>query len=290
MVEALATTVSRERVVDMKIYIIADFEGVSGVSNYDIYRSDVPGDVEKRRELVDYWVDEINAAVHGSVAAGAEEIVLLDNHSSGVTIPLGRMVEPTQLIHGFGRTTWLPLLDDSFDALLLVGQHAMANTDNGHLCHTYSRRRISRVVLNGREIGEIGLCTGIAGHHGVPLAFVSGDDKAVAEARDLVPDVSTVTVKHGLSVNACLSVPRVDAVRMIRDGVEKGLRAKSVWRPYVFERPLELAVEYRRREFFRAFCKAILRSGSGSLTGIRTLTATGNNLPDLWDRLIGLRS
>ena len=208
----------------MKVYIIADLEGVSGVASYDTFSNSLPGDTERKREYVDYWVDEINAAVSGAVAAGATEIVLLDNHSAGSTIPRGRLVGPARLVHGSGRPTWLPFLDATFDALLFVGQHARANTSNAHLCHTYSRRRISKVILNGCEIGEIGLGAGIAGYYGVPLAFVSGDDKAVTEARELVPTVATATVKFGLSMGSCASVPREEAVGLIRGGVELALK------------------------------------------------------------------
>lgn len=273
----------------MKIYIIADLEGVSGVDGYDVFSRRLPGDVEKRGSFVDYWVDELNAAIEGAVAAGATEIVLLDNHSAGSTIPRGRLAGPARLVHGSGRPTWLPSLDSSFDALLFVGQHAMANTTNGHLCHTYSRRRISKVILNGREIGEIGLGAGIAGYCGVPLVFLSGDDKAVAEARDLVPAVTTATVKLGLSTKNCASVPREEAVDLIRNGVDLALNDISSRSPVTFDTPLKLSVVYRWRESWRAAAKSILRPRSGRISGLRRLTITGHNLPEMWDRLIGLR-
>ena len=272
----------------MKVYIIADFEGVSGVDGYDVFSRSLPGDVEKRRRFVEYWVDELNGAIRGAVAAGATEIVLLDNHSAGCTIPLGQLVGPARLIHGAGRPTWLPLLDATFDALLFVGQHAMANTSKAHLCHTYSRRRISKVILNGREIGEIGLGAGIAGCHGVPLAFLSGDDKAVAEARDLVSTVAGATVKFGLSTTSCASVPREEAVGLIRDGVELALK-DTAGPPVRFEPPLELSIVYRWSESWRAAAKSILRPRCGRISGIRRLTITGNELPEMWDRIIGLR-
>lgn len=272
----------------MKVYIVADFEGVSGVDGYDVFNPSLPGDVEKKRARVEYWVDELNAAILGAVAAGAREIVLLDNHSSGRTIPLGQLVGPARLVHGSSRPTWLPILDATFDALLFIGQHSMANTRNGHLCHTYSRQRIDRVVLNGREIGEIGLGAGIAGSYGVPLVFLSGDDKAVAEARDLVPTVAAATVKIGLSTNSCASLPRDEAVGLIRDRVEMALKDVAGGQRVRFEPPLELSIVYRWRESWRAAAKAILRPRSGRISGMRRLTISGGNLPEMWDRIIGL--
>jgi D-amino peptidase len=272
----------------MKVYVVADFEGVSGVDGYDIFNPSLPGDVAMKTARVQYWVEDLNAAVLGAVAAGAEEIVILDNHSSGRTIPLGQLVGPARLVHGSARPTWLPLLDSTFDALVFIGQHAMANTRNGHLCHTYSRQRIDKVVLNGREIGEIGLAAGIAGCYGVPLAFLSGDDKAVAEARDLVPMLAAAAVKFGLSTDSCASLPRDEAVRLIKDGVELALKDKPSEQTAMFEPPLELSVEYRWPESWRAAAKSILRPRSGKISGVRRLTIRGDSLQDMWDRIIGL--
>ena len=79
-------------------------------------------------------------------------------------------------------------LDGSFAAVVVVGQHAMAGSC-GHLRHTYSRRRLEWVRLNGSEIGEAGLIAGIAGELGVPVVCLTGDDAAVDEFIALAQEV-----------------------------------------------------------------------------------------------------
>jgi D-aminopeptidase len=74
------------------------------------------------------------------------------------------------------------------EVVVIVGQHAMAGDRRGHLRHTYSRRRLAWVRLNGNEIGEAGLIAGIA-----------GDDAAVAEFSRMAPNAEGVAVKNSLS-------------------------------------------------------------------------------------------
>ena len=273
----------------MKIYLVTDFEGVSGITSYDTFRRDIVGDVEERGKAVGLWVREVNAAIRGARNAGAGEIVVLDNHSSGDTLPFDQLEHPAHLIHGRRRPTWLPLLDSSATALVFVGQHAMAGTRNGHLCHTYSRRRLKRVVLNGREIGEFGLAAGIAGEHGVPAVYLSGDDKATEEARMLVPGVSTTTVKVGLSTTSCVSFSRAQVEESIELGVRQALSGVDDVAPLVFETPIELHIDYHWKEIFRVVAKGTIKRQSGHLCGICSLSLNGHRLSELWDRFIGLR-
>ena len=37
----------------MKVYIVADLEGVSGVGGFDVYGDALPGEVEKKRQIVE---------------------------------------------------------------------------------------------------------------------------------------------------------------------------------------------------------------------------------------------
>ncbi len=86
----------------------------------------------------------------------------------------------------------------------MVGYHARAGTAHATLAHTYLFAITDVVVCGGPDgdlaIGELGLNAAVAGAFGMPLAFASGDDKLVAEARALVPGVEAVAVKDGLAV------------------------------------------------------------------------------------------
>lgn len=273
----------------MKVYIVADLEGVSGVGGFDLFGDERPGEVEKKRRAVSLWTGDINAAIGGALSGGATEIFVLDNHGSGESLALAEIHPPARLIHGRGRPTWLPLLDSSVDALLMVGHHARVGNQGAHLSHTYSRQRLKRVRLNGRDIGEIGLIAGIAGAHGVPAVFLSGDDAAVAEGQEWIPGIESATVKRSLSRQTCLSLPCEEARDLIGSGVERGLKKKSEIAPTVLSPPLELVVEYRFKDSWRALGRRCLFPTSGMrMAGWGGMKMVDQSLPKLWDRFIGL--
>ena len=66
----------------MKIYISADFEGISGVANWEEVINDKP-DFDYFRKLM---VLEVNAAVEASFENGATKVVVKDAHASARNI------------------------------------------------------------------------------------------------------------------------------------------------------------------------------------------------------------
>ena len=271
----------------MKVYLVSDLEGVGGVGGFDVYDPRSPLDAARRGRWLELWSGEVNAAIDGAVEAGAGEIVVVDNHSSGDSLPAGWLRQPARLVHGGARPTWLPGLDGSFAAVVVVGQHAMAGSC-GHLRHTYSRRRLEWVRLNGSEIGEAGLIAGIAGELGVPVVCLTGDDAAVDEFIALAPDAEGVVVKHSFSRLACLSLPVEENRERIRSGVSQALSRRIDIRPVRFPMPLTLQVRYHRRDAWRAPARW-LRSGFRlGWRGGRDLHLNGDCLQLVWDRFIGL--
>src|SRR5437660_2258809 len=63
----------------MKIYIITDMEGVSGICNEQQVQRDSPAYAEGRQ----LWIGDINAAVAGAFEGGAAEVVVNDGHGGG---------------------------------------------------------------------------------------------------------------------------------------------------------------------------------------------------------------
>jgi D-amino peptidase len=282
----------------VKIYLITDMEGVSGVSGFDVRESSRPQDVELRRVWSALWIGEVNAAVAGAVAAGANHVLVLDNHGPGDTLAAEALASPAQLLHGGRRDSWLTRLDASYDAVVIIGQHAMAGASGGHLHHTYSRRRLERVSLHGpekhgpekiqTEIGEIGLIVGIAGEFDIPVVFLSGDEAATVEIEALVPGVETAAVKKGLSRECCISLAAADSCDRIRTGVERALRQRHQVQPQSIEPPIELRLRYASRCGWRAAARW-LRGGPGlSWRPIRDLRVRGDSMRQTWDRAIGL--
>src|SRR3954470_16370499 len=123
----------------MRVLIMSDMEGVSGIVVWDQVNGGAPLYEECRR----LYTEEINAAVRGAKAAGASEIVVVDCHGAGKDWTFNSLV-PELLDpdctwvnhHPWSRYT--ELFETGCDVALMIGMHARAGTPDGVLCHTIS--------------------------------------------------------------------------------------------------------------------------------------------------------
>lgn len=225
----------------MKIFILTDLEGPAMIFSFDQTR--LPEAAEKMALSKRLLTLEVNACTDGILDFDRQaEVVVWDGHGSG-GIDYELFHDQAQLVAGRG----VPApygLDESFDSLFFVGQHAMAGTTDAPLAHTYSSRTVEYYQLNGTPIGEFGLRATMAGTlFDVPTAFLSGDDKAVAEAHALVPGLVGVTTKIGLGREAAQSLAPARARGLIRAGAAAACRLVQEGRlapvrvspPYRFE-------------------------------------------------------
>ena len=158
----------------MKVYIVTDMEGVSGIVRWEQARVGTP-DYHAALPLL---VGEINAAVEGAFAGGASEVLVNDGHDGGYNLTyVYRDLDPrAAYLTGAPRPQMLCGLDATYDAPMMVGYHPIAGTSDGNLAHTQSSETVARYWLNGEPIGEIGQMAVIAGHCRVPavLSAVEG--------------------------------------------------------------------------------------------------------------------
>ncbi len=218
----------------MKIYIITDLEGPALINRFDQTRDVTPE--EKKRSMA-LLTGEVNACVDGILdAEPGAEIIVWDGHGSGGIDELRFHPRAKLIARGPIRPPYF--LDASFDALFFVGQHARAGS-GGVLCHTYSSRTIEYFKINGREMGEFGCRALMAGTMGVPAALVTGDDRAVQEARELVPAIVGVAVKQALGVELALHLSHAEACARIRAGAAEACRKIEHIPPFFFPGPYE---------------------------------------------------
>ena len=218
----------------MKVYILADLEGVSGVARWDQTGADAPG----YPQAVRLMTEELRACVAGIQSADpAAEIWVWDGHGCG-SIDIEHFPRGAKLLNN-GPISPPYHLDPSFDGLFFLGQHAMAGTDAANLAHTYSSRNVERYRLNGIELGEFGCRAALAGSMGVPTVFVSGDDKMMAEARALVPGIHCAQVKVGLAPQLALHLAPDDARDLIRDVARQAMLGAGAIPPYRLPGPYE---------------------------------------------------
>ncbi len=226
----------------MKVYITVDMEGVGGVTGSYQIRQDPGALLEARQQAT----REVNAAIEGALKAGATTIYVNENHS-GRDLILSELHPEAQAIVGKPKPLiTMEGLDDSFTALFLIGLHAMAGTLGAIMDHTWVPKTVYAVRVNRIPIGEIGLNAALAGYYGVPIALVSGDDKAVAEAKALLGDVEGVIVKYGVDRFAarCLHPQRVQAA--LRESAKRALIKKERFKPFILEPPLTMEIDWQK--------------------------------------------
>jgi len=185
----------------MRVFVMTDMEAVAGVVSLPEYCLSGPINKYGRKEGGRYYEHarelatmEVNAAVEGLIEGGAREILVRDGHGQGglnasLIHPEARILTGKSQVAPWG-------LDGSFDAAIMIGQHAKAHTDGGHLCHSFSFFR-DRTLLNGVHHAEIAFFMIMASYFDVPVVMISGDAAACEEARELVPSIETVAVIEG---------------------------------------------------------------------------------------------
>ncbi|MCZ6677328.1 MAG: M55 family metallopeptidase [Candidatus Poribacteria bacterium] len=218
----------------MKIYILTDLEGAAMVSRFSQTREEGPSKQTAMKLLT--W--EVNAAVDGILDVDPDaEVVVWDGHGSGGLDVLEFHSEAKLITRGPIRPPYY--LDETYDALFFVGQHAMAGTPNAPLSHTYSSRSVEYYKLNGMRIGEFGCRAVMAGSFDVPTVFISGDDKAVAEAKELVPKIYSVETKQGLGQELALHLSPQKSREAIRKTAAEACRHIDQIQPLKIDPPYE---------------------------------------------------
>ena len=228
----------------MKVFISIDMEGVTGVCAEQQTSLTGAGYAEACTAMR----ADLDAALEGCLAAGATTVVVCDAHDESTNLSSEGLPEGVTLVSGSpSPLSMMTGLDASFDAVLLVGYHAMSGTAGAVLEHTYAYKVIS-VSCADRALGEVGLNSALAGFFGVPVVFVSGDDKLAAEAWTLLPGVEAAVVKEGVARTCARHVSPDVARARIRDGAERALRA--VKRPDLLRLPAApLRVMFARAHF-----------------------------------------
>ena len=229
----------------MKFVVAVDCEGVAcGVGS--------PGaSLNSSRNLAFAQLQatrEADAAVRGLFDAGAERVIVWDNHNGSLNLDYDLLDERCDIALGVGFEHRFPGMDESFDGVLLIGYHAMDDTVDGVMCHTFSSTTYQWIEINGRKVGEMAIDAAVAGERGVPAIFASSDDKGTAEAERFFPGVVTVTTKQGMGWNCAVSKHPRRVEREIFDAVQRAVAKRDAMKRFAFSSPLMMDVRYKRLE------------------------------------------
>jgi len=252
------------------VFLITDAEGVGGVCRQD--QTD-PKDQEMRQLLT----GEINAAVDGFLAGGADEVLVWDGHDGSQTLSTLTIHPKAKLL--MGATGPSMLMDRRFSAVAYIGQHSKANIRGGIMAHSYSSLGIQNMLLNGKPVGEIDVIAAMAGHFGTPVIMLSGDRAAANELHEIVPDAELAVVKEGLGRYSCISLSAPAARDLVRETARRSVARIGSIKPYTVPGPVTLQIEYTTRNSLPV--GAELRAGAEVLDD-RTIRFQGKDILDAW--------
>jgi len=205
----------------MKVWISCDMEGVAGVSDWSQCMPTGHG-YARGCELM---LAEVNAAIDGALAAGADDIVVNDSHGGMANLDPSALHGRAAYLAGRHKPMYMMQgLDESVDAIFLVGYHGSISGAPSAMSHTYNPEVFSGARVNGQWVGESGINALVAQHFGVPLALVSGDQVTKEETLPHGPDAEYAVVKESITRFSALNLHPEDARDLIRAAAERAVR------------------------------------------------------------------
>ncbi|MBI80381.1 MAG: hypothetical protein CMQ51_08165 [Gammaproteobacteria bacterium] len=229
----------------MKVFIAADMEGITGVVHW-------PQPTKGGRELSDdenqrqQMTIDLNTVIKGARSAGAADFTILDFHGSSPPRPNLRLkdIDPkTKLLSGHGHFGLRQdVLEEGYDAMFIVGMHAMDGVADGILSHNFTST-FREIYFNDLRIGETGFFALWAGVHNIPLVYLSGDDAACVEAKDLVPDIVTTSTKKGITHGFAMLYPEAEVRASLERDAASAINNVGDIKPVTMAGPVEVKIQ-----------------------------------------------
>ena len=248
----------------MKIFISFDMEGVAGIVDWSQCLPSGGAAYERGCALL---LGEVNAAIDGALAGGADEIVLNDSHGTMFNLDPASIRPPTTYLSGRQKPGYMMEgLDATFDAIFFIGYHGSISGEPSTLSHTYNPEVITGVRLNGEYVGESGINALVAADLGVPIALVSGDSVTSAEMASVAPDCLAVVTKESRSRFSAHNLHPHTACALIEEGAASAVRAVAGGSiaPPSFDEPACLQVELATADMAEvaSWVKGVERGGT----------------------------
>jgi D-amino peptidase len=268
----LAASVSAVGQSRKSIFMITDAEGVAGICRQE--QTD-PKDPELRQLLT----GEINAAVEGFLAGGADEVVVWDAHDGSQTLSALTIHPKAKLLIGELGVTMT--LERQYAGLAFVGQHSVAGTRAGIMAHSYSSLGIQNIRINGKPVGEVATRAALAGWYNTPTILLTGDEAATRELLEIVPDAEVAAVKEGLGRDTCITMSAAAAQELIRERARRAMQKIGKIKPYKIDGQVTIEYEYTTRNSLPI--DADRRAGA-EVVNDRTIRYKGKDFLEAWIR------
>lgn len=254
----------------MRFIIIADIEGVSGITTYKQAESEQIGK--------DMLMHDLLAVIDGINSTGQHEIIIYDMHVQGRNIDITQLPQNVSVIMGkpINRSRY-KCVGGQFDGLFMVGFHSMSDVPGAMLAHSFLKEYKS-IRINGELLGEVGVEAALAGTQGIPLLFVSGDDMAAREAKAANPHVCTAIVKQAIGECEALCKPTALSSVILNEAAANAVNSMHKSSPKQTALPLEIEIQFfpcRYLEIMRTLHPEIFISND-------TVRVCGDDLLQVW--------
>ncbi len=208
----------------LRVLVMHDMEGLSGQDDPRTFLYQY-GELYERGQ--EYLIGDVNAVIAGLFDGGADEVHVMDAHGSGNRDPdlLADQLDPRAQFNYRDAPPWIPgYLDPSgYDAVAMVGMHAKTGR-GGFASHTYGFG--IEIRINGATVTEPELYAFSLGMGGVPVIFVSGDDR-LAEDLATMPWIEYVTVKTSTSASTANPRPVPEVREELRAAARRALERRD---------------------------------------------------------------
>jgi D-amino peptidase len=228
----------------MKVYISCDMEGVAGVVDWQQCGPGPEFDLGRRLLLA-----EVNAAIDGAMAAGADEFMVNDSHGAMQNLPPDELHGQAEYLSGRHKPLYMMEgLDQTFDAIFFIGYHGAVDGPASTLSHTYNPAAVLAADIGGTLVGEAGINALVAAHFGVPVALVTGDQHTATQTRHFCPGVLAVEVKRSITRMAAQNLHPVRSRQLIQETAVRAVAEVAQMQPPRFGAGAELRLRMRHAD------------------------------------------
>jgi len=226
----------------VKVFISVDMEGIGGVVTSE-QLGPTGFEYAKFRE---YMTAEALAAIAGAREAGATDFVVADAHGNMQNLLIDRFPAGVTIIRGAPRPLMMMEgIDSTFSAAIFIGYHSSTTNPQGVRAHTISSATFSSVKLNGQPMSEGSINATIAGHFGVPVVMISGDEQAVGEVQAFAGKIEGAVVKRSISFHAAAVMTPEASQALIRAKAKAAVSRLKEFKPVPASGPYRLELSYK---------------------------------------------
>src|SRR5690606_32727434 len=111
--------------------------------------------------------------------------------------------------------------------------------------HTMSSANVFEVALNGTKVCEAELSAYIAGHFGVPIMMISGDDAVCEEVTKTLPQCARAVVKQAISYHSADSLTPNDAIEVLRATTRQAVQRRGEMQPVALAGPVSMDLTFK---------------------------------------------